>query len=208
MKYNLVILLLFLLSLGGSMQAESFDYRFLHRVNSIDSRFVHHAGNVLSNTTPYLSIGVPVAMGVYSLIKGNESLFFDALYVGTSVCEAFLLTYGLKYAVQRPRPFKEHEDIVPRDKVSSYSFPSGHTSAAFSLATSLSIRYPKWYVIAPTMIWATGVGFARMYEGVHYPSDVLAGAVLGAGTAWLNVLLNRWIERGCRGRLFQRRYDR
>ena len=75
------------------------------------------------------------------------------------------------------------------------SFPSGHTAAAFSLATSLSITYPKWYVIAPSAIWACGVGFARMNQGVHYPSDVLTGAAIGVGCAFVNVYVNRWLNK-------------
>ena len=72
------------------------------------------------------------------------------------------------------------------------SFPSGHTSFAFATATSLSIKYPRWYVIAPSYLWAGAVGYSRMNLGVHYPSDVLAGAMLGAGSAWLTCKVNDW----------------
>lgn len=75
------------------------------------------------------------------------------------------------------------------------SFPSIHTASAFSLATSLSIKYPKWYVIAPSALWACSVGFSRMNQGVHYPSDVLAGAVLGTGCAFANVYINKWLKK-------------
>ena len=78
---------------------------------------------------------------------------------------------------------------------SSFSFPSGHTAAAFSLATSLSITYPKWYVIAPSAVWACGVGLARINQGVHYPSDVLTGAAIGVGCAFVNVYVNRWLNK-------------
>ncbi len=183
--------------------AQNFDSRVLHKINGIQNKFIHQTSNFLSNTTPYLSVGVPAAIGLYSLFSKNEQLFMDAVYIGSSLGEALVLTYGLKYAIHRERPFNKYDDIVKRDDVGSYSFPSGHTSSAFSVATSLSIRYQKWYVIAPAMVWATGVGFARMYEGVHYPSDVLCGAVLGAGTAWLNYKLNQWIMRGYKGKIFR-----
>ena len=75
------------------------------------------------------------------------------------------------------------------------SFPSGHTAAAFSLATSLSITYPKWYVIAPSAVWACGVGLARINQGVHYPSDVLAGAAIGVGCGFLNIYVNKWLNK-------------
>ena len=69
--------------------------------------------------------------------------------------------------------------------------PSGHTSGAFNLATSLTLSYPKWYVAAPSYLWASGVAYSRMYIGVHYPSDVFIGALLGSGTAWLNYYINK-----------------
>ena len=81
------------------------------------------------------------------------------------------------------------------DYADSPSFPSGHTAAAFSLATSLSITYPKWYVIAPSAVWACGVGFARINQGVHYPSDVVAGAAIGVGCAFANIYINRWLNK-------------
>ena len=81
----------------------------------------------------------------------------------------------IKQAVKEWRP----------DNSDQKSFPSGHTSMAFCTATSLSLLYPYWYVVVPSMLWATSVGFSRLYLGVHYPTDVLTGALLGAGVAWV-----------------------
>ena len=102
----------------------------------------------------------------------------------------------MKYLFDRRRPYEKYPDrIHPFSLEDSPSFPSGHTSTAFALATSLSIRYPKWYVIAPSALWACSVGVSRMNEGVHYPTDVLAGAALGAGCAVANIYINRWLNR-------------
>jgi undecaprenyl-diphosphatase len=49
----------------------------------------------------------------------------------------------------------------------------------------LSRSYPKWYIAAPAYLWAGSVGYSRMYLGVHYPSDVFGGAVLGTTTSLL-----------------------
>ena len=104
--------------------------------------------------------------------------------------------YGMKYLVDRERPYDKYPDRVhPYSHESSPSFPSGHTATAFALATSLSVKYPKWYVIAPSALWACSVGVSRMNEGVHYPSDVLTGAAIGAGCAVANIYINRWLNR-------------
>ena len=118
-----------------------------------------------------------------------------AMLVG--LCIDVIVCNGLlKNLVARTRPCDVNTAIqLLISHPTDYSFPSGHTAAAFSLATSLSIRYPKWYVIAPSAFWACSVGFSRMNEGVHYPSDVAAGAVIGAGCAVANIYVNRWLNK-------------
>jgi membrane-associated phospholipid phosphatase len=61
--------------------------------------------------------------------------------------------------------------------------PSGHAAGSAALATTLSIRYPKWYVITPSVLYALVTGFSRLHLGVHYLTDVLAGYALGMGVA-------------------------
>lgn len=106
-----------------------------------------------------------------------------------------IITRGMKIVIPRARPFITYPYIIKRDVGGGNSFPSGHTSAAFCTATSLSLLFPKWYVIAPCYLYAATVGFARMYQGVHYPSDVLAGAIVGAGSAWLAFKVEKWRDR-------------
>ena len=157
---------------------------------------VAQAGSVKSPRMGLRVDGVPVAMALASWMKHDKDLLKDALYVGTSVAGAFVVTYGMKYLVDRQRPYDRWPGrVYPYSHESSPSFPSGHTASAFALAASLSLKYPKWYVIAPSALWACSVGMSRMNEGVHYPSDVLAGAAIGAGCAVLNVYVNRWLNR-------------
>ncbi len=98
-----------------------------------------------------------------------------------------VLTEGIKLAVNRPRPYISYPaDIHPYDaSETGKSFPSAHTSLAFNTAASLAIRFHKWYITVPAYAWATSVGYSRLYLGEHYPSDVLAGAALGIGSAYL-----------------------
>lgn len=176
--------------------AQNWDINTLHKVNSWDGNFVRNYNKIISRTEPYVAVGVPVAMALAAWIKNDKDLLKDAVYVGTSVAGTFVVTYGMKYLVDRQRPYDRYPDRVHAySHESSPSFPSGHTATAFALATSLSVKYPKWYVIAPSALWACSVGVSRMNEGVHYPSDVLAGAAIGAGCAVANIYINRWLNR-------------
>ena len=106
-----------------------------------------------------------------------------------------LMVFGLKSTIKRDRPFKTYPDIIKHTHGCSYSMPSGHTSICFATATSVSLIYPKWYVIAPMYTWASLVGYSRMYLGVHYPSDVLAGALVGSGSAIGTHYLFKYIKK-------------
>ena len=85
----------------------------------------------------------------------------------------------IKNIVQRPRPYVTLEDlriIIPRP--SEYSFPSGHSSSSFAAAVSFYRLLPKKLGI-PAIVLAGLIAFSRLYVGVHYPTDVLAGALMG-----------------------------
>lgn len=179
-----------------SISAQNWDINTLHKINSWDSKFVRNYSKFMSKSAPYISIGIPVGMAIYGGITKNKPLLADALYIGTSLGVAVVFTSAIKLMVDRERPYDRYPDLIhPYSREKSSSFPSSHTATAFSVATSLSIRYPKWYVIAPSALWATSVGFSRMTEGVHYPSDVITGAVIGAGCAVVNIYVNRALNR-------------
>ena len=114
-----------------------------------------------------------------------------------------VVVHGLKYTVQRERPYKTDATIVPYQYDESPSFPSGHTSFAFSTATSLSIQYSKWYIIAPAFVWAGSVGYSRLHLGEHYPSDVAASAIIGTGSSILSYYGTKWLQGKVRGRRYK-----
>ena len=173
--------------------AQNWDINTVKKVNSWD---MHDLSRGLSHSGLILPVGVPTAMGVYALIKKDQPLLKEAIYIGTSVIEALSITMAMKYTFDRQRPYEKYPDLIhPVSTEPDPSFPSGHTAAAFSLATSLSITYPQWYVIAPSAVWACGVGLSRINQGVHYPSDVMTGAVIGVGCAFVNVYVNRWLNK-------------
>ena len=188
------ILLLFMCCLAFSqLHAQNWDINTVKKVNSWE---VHDLSRALSHSGLILPVGVPTAMGIYALVQKDEPMLKEAIYIGTSVIEALSLTMAMKYTFDRQRPYEKYPNMIhPVSTEPDPSFPSGHTAAAFSLATSLSITYPKWYVIAPSAVWACGVGFSRINQGVHYPSDVLTGAAIGVGCAFANVYINRWLNK-------------
>jgi undecaprenyl-diphosphatase len=111
-----------------------------------------------------------------------------------------VLTEGIKYAINRPRPYITYPGLVQPYETSEtgLSFPSAHTSLAFNTAATLDIRFHKWYITAPAYLWASAVGYSRLYLGEHYPSDVLIGAAIGVGSAYLV----RWMDK----KIYQRRH--
>lgn len=117
---------------------------------------------------------------------------------GISIFAAMAFSYiignlGLKPLVARPRPFTVATDVaLIIDKPGEFSFPSGHTLHAFTAATAIFCYYRKPGVVA--YVLAALIAFSRMYLFVHYPTDILAGAVLGILDALLiSFLLNKYV---------------
>ncbi|MGR8929370.1 MAG: phosphatase PAP2 family protein [Gammaproteobacteria bacterium] len=110
--------------------------------------------------------------------------------LGDSLLKTMLLAFALerpmyfalKNGFKRNRPQQAIKDfrsvITPSDQ---FSFPSGHTSAAFMVATMISFFYPMLSIAL--YLWATTVAFSRVVLGVHFPTDTLMGMVLGTTTA-------------------------
>lgn len=120
----------------------------------------------------------------------------NGLKSAASLGIAISISTALKYAVSRPRPYNTYPgDIIKRDNAGPYSFPSGHTTAAFGVATSLSLTYKKWYVATPAYLYAGLVAYSRMRLGMHYPTDVLTGALLSTGSGFLTWKLDEIIRK-------------
>jgi len=97
------------------------------------------------------------------------------VWTATVVLLASLTADVVKAATDRPRP--DVDVLVPHPHTSS--FPSGHAATSFAGATVLGLLLPRFRV--PLYVLAVLIAWSRLYVGVHFPSDVLVGAVLGAG---------------------------
>ena len=111
-----------------------------------------------------------------------------------------LVAQILKRYFDAPRPklyFKDSLDrihfVVGTDQLTLHSFPSGHTVSAFTTAIVITYLCRNKFWGLPLFLLAGLVGYSRMYLGVHYPSDVLVGAVVGAGSAWLSYKGQQWL---------------
>ena len=189
------ILLILLLSPVFSGYSQNIDINLLRDINLNRNKQFDHTFKIITNSASPVAMGTPVILYGIGLLKKDKAIKQNALYVGASVITASVVSTILKNSIKRTRPFTTYPDIEKVTSGGSYSFPSGHTSDAFSLATSVTLAYPKWYVITPTFIWAGTVGYSRMDLGVHYPSDVLMGAITGAGSAFLCYKAQRWLNK-------------
>lgn len=157
----------------------------LHRMEQLDKPMQH-----ISNSSAPASVIIPAGVAIYSLINSNVPVRNKSFYLVECIAVSAAVSLSLKYAVNRPRPYAKYPELENFAVKTTPSFPSGHTSNAFALATSLSLAFPRWYVATPALIWAGAVGYSRMHLGVHYPSDVAMGAVVGSGSAFLCAWLN------------------
>lgn len=187
-----------LISLFNTVQSysQNLDVNTLQEINENTSGFKNQLAGITSSSITPVTIGVPVTLFVAGLIKKSSQLKRDAFYISASYIFSGICAQVLKNAFKERRPFDKYSyEIVKRNtSAGGGSFPSGHTSSAFNIATSLSLRYRKAYVIIPAYVYASTMAWARMYQGVHYPSDVLAGAAVGAASAWVTYKLQRLIE--------------
>ncbi len=95
-----------------------------------------------------------------------------------------LASQGLKGVIKRDRPFDIFPTIEKLSTGGDSSFPSGHTMEAFAMAAAISILFSRKTIILPVYFWAIMVGYSRIALGVHYPSDVVAGMLIGTFIGW------------------------
>jgi membrane-associated phospholipid phosphatase len=190
----LVFYFLLFLMVGRSISAQNLDIDLLRKINLERNTALDPTFKYVTNSVAPIGLGAPLIVTSIGLIQKDNTLKNKGYYIGATLLSSTIITTTLKFTIDRDRPFVTYPEIQKLTGAGSPSFPSGHTSEAFATATSLSLAFPKWYVIAPSMLWASAAGYSRMHLGVHYPSDVLVGALIGSGSAWLCHELNKKIS--------------
>lgn len=189
------IFLTFCLLLTQNFFSQNADYRLLKFMYGKD-RPAFDKGMRYTSASVYVTMPLAVAFPVGSGLYNQDRLMYhNAIKTGLAIGLAEGISYALKYAVKRERPYTKYpSDFIARDHPGTFSFPSGHTTAAFASATAISLTYKKWQVAVPAYAYASLVGYSRMRLGVHYPSDVLGGMVIGIGAGLLTWQIDKWMH--------------
>ena len=133
------------------------------------------------------------------LFKSTRKAGFSALCA--MLIGLVVVNFTIKPLVARERPWLVIENfvnLVPEKDPNS--FPSGHTNAAFAFALAVCLSAPKRWMKVTAVCMAVVMGLSRLYVGVHFPSDVLVGAVIGslcglAGAFIVKIIWERWGSR-------------
>jgi undecaprenyl-diphosphatase len=160
-----------------------------HRVGFLDDVFV---GLGTIDKLGLVWVAAALAIG-FGLRAGRLPTIGLAVLVAASALAADAVSFVVKDLVQRARPFEAHRQIHPLYVVHSSSFPAGHAATAFAGAVVLSYVAPR---AAPVLLLvAVAIAFSRVYVGVHYPTDVLAGAAIGLAVGGVAIAALRLVLR-------------
>jgi len=179
-----------ILLFSNALKAQHLDIDLLKAINP------QHPNSAFwkATTDSYVIVAATASMGslAYAFISDDQALKYKSYELLLGIGITVVATEGLKRIVDRARPYETYPNDINVIRLSrGQSFPSGHTSLAFATATSLTLTHRKWYVAVPAFLYAGGMGYSRMYLGKHYPTDVLGGAIVGAGSS----LLSHWLTK-------------
>ena len=180
----------------------SFDYallEFFHTLALSASFILNPLMEFLSiiGDNGYFGFAIAIALMLFPKTRKWGAAVFLSILVG-----AIFTNLSIKNIVARPRPyasdveaFKEWWAFAGAHLESEFSFPSGHTTAAVAsmLAVCLCLFKKCKWIIAPATFYAVIMGFSRNYLVVHYPTDVIAGFIVGSIAAVIAFLLARLI---------------
>jgi undecaprenyl-diphosphatase len=151
----------------------------------------------------WIFAAVVVAWILYAWLRGGAADRRGALAALLGAGIALGVNQIISHIWARPRPFVAHPGSVhvllaySRDA----SFPSDHAAAGFAIATALVLVHPRLGAVA--LVGAAVMSYARVFDGLHYPGDVLAGALIGIGVGWALmhwgrrplVAMQQWLDR-------------
>ncbi len=175
-------------------KGQAFDIRWFKRVNLRGDQPNIWLDRAMWVVTQIGSVWMAALVGVLAYVL-RERRFALGFVLGSLTL--LLLVTIIKALTDRARPFKAMtETRVIGIREPGLSFPSGHTTQTFFMMTLIVARYePPWLVSVALYGIALVVGITRVYLGVHYPRDVMAGAVLGVLWAILVIVAAPYVQR-------------
>ena len=179
-----------LILINANLFAQSGEVNLLQHINPTNPS--SKVWQLATSSAYPVAVGVPAGILVAGYLQHDKDLKLKGWKIVGALAVNTVIAEGLKITVNRERPYQQYPLLIhPYDaSEKGQSFPSGHTSEVFAMAASLSIECKKWYVVLPAYGYATAVGYSRLYLGEHYPTDVLAGAAIGVGSAYLS----NWLQ--------------
>jgi 4-amino-4-deoxy-L-arabinose transferase-like glycosyltransferase/membrane-associated phospholipid phosphatase len=169
--------------LAASGQVDS-AWRVLQEFDTAILRWVHSlSGNTVVDFLVTIFNGgawfkrVGIVLGLLAIWKGNTRLRICMVFLGLALAMGDgVFIGGLKKLIERPRPYVQFQDLKPLGRGDAYSMPSGHAANSMAMALVVATFYRRLRYAA--FFFAFMVSFARVYSGVHFPTDVLVGATL------------------------------
>lgn len=180
----------------STIDTNKLDVQLFRSINNARSPVLDFVIPIIDRSVLPAAIITPPLM--FFVARSNDNYYDEnsAVLLGLSQTTSFIITAGLKFTFQRPRPYTALKNVYadPSSTLGDHnSFPSGHTSMTFAMATSLALRYHNPWLITGVFTYASIAAYGRMYLGVHYPTDVLTGMAVGSASALLMYSLRKEI---------------
>lgn len=134
---------------------------------------------IMKTASLFVNIGILwIVLGLILVIRKKTRMIGIMTLTSLALCVAVNNIF-IKHIFARARPFDTYSDLIPLiKKPRDYSFASGHTTASFAAAGILVRFLQKPYAVS-AVVFSALVAFSRLYLGVHYPTDVLCGMIIG-----------------------------
>lgn len=168
------------------------DHGIFFFINHLPHAMLSDAAALIMSGIGKSGIGWFVLAGILFYREEKKHPLFFAPVILAGSASYVIVELILKPWVARIRPMVDMGAVIVGEAKSDFSFPSGHATIAWTMAIVLSRFEPRWRWMFYTL--ALFISFSRIYLGVHYPLDVLGGAVLGIIIAWLSLTLGSYVR--------------
>lgn len=167
-----------------AVQTMNWDAKAVYDLNQYTNTY--SLSHIVSDGLYPIAGATPIGFYVGGLLAKDRYATETGLMLAAVEVSTFLSVVALKQLIARDRPYIAYpNDIKGGENDPLKSFPSGHSAFSTALTTFVSLRYPQWYVIAPLSLYTAYTYYARMNLGMHYPTDIIAGAIIGGAFGYL-----------------------